>query len=319
MNYFIKMLIPFMDMVLVGPLALASAPFYLFARIGPRKLPKSRELLKSVGIFPIRDHYYQPLFQYAKLRHSPEDVRRLPGINMNIEGQLRFLSSLDYRQELISMQLFEPKERLLAFHFQNGSFESGDAEFLYQVIRHFKPRQIIEIGCGHSTKIACEALRKNNEEASIRTTYTCIEPYEAPWLEKLPVRVLRSPVEDCEMKMFEDLEEGDIVFIDSSHMIRPQGDVLFECLEILPTLKSGVIVHFHDIFTPRDYPEEWLREDVYLWNEQYIVEALLSNSDRYEVLASLNYLKHSHYDLLSKVCPYLEPNREPGSFYIRVK
>ena len=74
----------------------------------------------------------------------------------------------------------------------------------------------------------------------------------------------------------------DILFIGSSHVIRPQGDVLFEYLELLPTLKRGVIVHVHDIFSPRDYPQSWLLDEVRLWNEQYLLEAFLTDNEHWK-------------------------------------
>ena len=88
---------------------------------------------------------------------------------------------------------------------------------------------------------------------------------------------------------------------------------------ILPSLKPGVYVHVHDIFTPKDYLKKWIVDDVKFWNEQYLLEAMLSHSSRYEIIAALNYLKHHHYDSLAKVCPYLSEDREPGSFYFRVR
>ena len=97
------------------------------------------------------------------------------------------------------------------------------------------------------------------------------------WLNDVSgIEVLRQRVEQMDKQLFLELEENDILFIDSSHMIRPQGDVLCEYLEILPTLRPGVLVHIHDIFTPRDYPDEWLIDEVKLWNEQYLLEAFLS-------------------------------------------
>ena len=102
-------------------------------------------------------------------------------------------------------------------------------------------------------------------------------------------------------------------------MIRPQGDVLKEYLEIFPQLKPGVFVHVHDIFTPKDYLKSWVVDDVRFWNEQYLLEALLTNTNRYEVIAALNFLKNNHYELFSQVCPYITKEREPGSFYFRVK
>ena len=120
--------------------------------------------------------------------------------------------------------------------------------------------------------------------------------------------------------MFQELDAGDILFIDSSHMIRPQGDVVFEYLEILPTLKDGVIVHIHDIFSPRDYPADWVIDRVWFWNEQYLLEAFLTLNSDWKIIGALNYLRHNHYDKLKEKCPFLTQDREPGSFYIqRVK
>jgi hypothetical protein len=315
----IKNLLPLIDVSLMAPLSVAAQIFKFYARLGGTRLPKCREHLKATGIYPIRDHYYQPLFKDSRLKQSLREPRHLPGIDWRTEDQINFLSRLNYSNELELLRFNEPSQDFLKFSFNNGSFESGDAEILYQILRHYKPKRMIEIGSGHSTKIAHEALKKNFVETGIKATHTCIEPYEMDWLEQLGVNVERKLVEDCDISFFDNLEKDDILFIDSSHMIRPQGDVLVEYLQIIPRLRSGVIVHIHDIFSPHDYPDEWVRNDVSFWNEQYILEALISNKSRYEIIAALNYLHHHYYGSLKRVCPYLEKDREPGSFYFRIK
>ena len=120
-------------------------------------------------------------------------------------------------------------------------------------------------------------------------------------------------------RIVEMLHEGDLLFINSTHIIRPQGDVLFEYLQLIPSLESGVFVHVHDVFTPRDYLDEWLLEEKRFWNEQYLLEAILSNSHRYEVLLANNYLRHDHPAEFERVCPYLLAGAEPGSLYFRVR
>ena len=137
----------------------------------------------------------------------------------------------------------------LRFEFENPSFRAGDAEVWYQVVRTTK----FEIG-RNSTRLAAQAIRRSMaEDTEYACEHICIEPYEMPWLEDSGVTTVRERVENVDPAIFAALEDGDILFIDSSHMIRPQGDVLFE-LSLLPTLAPGVIVHVHDIFTPRDYP-----------------------------------------------------------------
>jgi len=129
--------------------------------------------------------------------------------------------------------------------------------------------------------------------------------------------VVRQKVEELPTAFFSELAGNDILFIDSSHVIRPQGDVLFEFLELLPTLSKGVIVHVHDIFSPRNYPSQWLEGEVRFWNEQYLLEAFLSHNKTWKVIGALNFLHHNCYDQLKSVAPFLSPEREPGSFYIQ--
>jgi predicted O-methyltransferase YrrM len=217
------------------------------------------------------------------------------------------------------LNLNAPPKSVADFHLDNGRFVRGDAEFLYQFIRTIKPKKIIEIGSGYSTKIARLAHIKNKQETSKSTKHICIEPFEMKWLEDLgDIDIIRSRVETLLLDWSSELQAGDLLFIDSSHIIRPHGDVLKEYLDILPRLSAGVYVHIHDIFSPRDYLKRW-QHQMNFWNEQYILEALLSNTNRYEVVAALNLLKHDQFDALQRVCPYISANDEPGSIYIRVK
>jgi hypothetical protein len=240
----------------------------------------------------------------------------LPGIDLNVKGQLDLLNQLDYSSELIDR--WNKPGIPPIFSISNGSFEAGDAEYWYSIIRHFKPRRIIEIGSGCSTLIAMQAIKENqNDDSTYACEHICVEPYEAPWLEVAGVSVVRNRVQDLDLSFFAELDKNDILFIDSSHIIRPQGDVITEFLKILPTLKASVIVHVHDIFTPKDYSSAAIVGEVSFWNEQYLLEAFLTQNDSWEIIGALNYLQHNHYEDLKRVCPYLEPTREPGSFYLR--
>ena len=307
--------------LLVAVLAAPCAYLLLgYRRIGSKRLPLTTMLLKKIGLFPIRRHYYEPLFDDSALTKPLSDDRSLPGIDLNVSGQLSFLDNLTYSPELLEMNWNKKSDDPNAFCFGNGSFESGDADFLYQFIRAAKPGKIVEIGSGYSTKIARLASLRNFAESNRKTTHTCIEPYEMSWLESLgEISVVRKRVEDCNLDWGRELGAGDLLFVDSSHMIRPQGDVLTEYLEIFPLLSAGVYIHIHDILTPKDYLRRWVVEEVRFWNEQYLLEALLSNTERYEVIGALNYLMHHKYEQLKDVCPYLTPEREPGSFYMRVR
>jgi predicted O-methyltransferase YrrM len=245
--------------------------------------------------------------------------RDLVGIDWNISEQLDLLSRFHFNEELLKFPL--TYERDLQYFYRNGVFESGDAEFLYNMIRYFKPRRVFEIGSGQSTLLTTIAIQANGRsDPNYHCRHVCIEPYENNWLQQLNIELVRSPVERLDKSLFGELEQNDILFIDSSHMIRPQGDVLFEYLEILPILKSGVLVHIHDIFSPKDYLHEWIHQDVRFWNEQYLLEAFLSFNAQFKIIGSLNFLKHHYPQELAGPCPVLRKQidfREPGSFWIR--
>lgn len=270
----------------------------------------------NVGVFPIRDHYYEPRFDYRRAKQDSIHGRTLVGIDWNIPGQLKMLERFTFAEELADIP--QEKPDALKFYLNNSAFGPGDAEYWYQLIRAAKPRRIVEVGSGNSTLMAIIAICKNrDEEPNYQCEHVCIEPYEMPWLEQTGVSVERKKVEDMGVQYFSRLQENDILFIDSSHIIRPQGDVLFEYLEVLPSLNKGVIVHVHDIFSPRDYPDEWLKNEVRFWNEQYLLEAFLSDNANWRILGALNYLHHNHHQLLKSVARSLTPEHEPGSFYIQ--
>jgi len=304
--------------VVISIWLLAAAPaLILFSKKRSKSFPLTGGVLKKMGLFIIPDSYYYPLFNSRYLRHDLSNPRHLPGLKLNIAQQITFLGELDYYAEV--MELFAASNKLIyGFEFGNGSFEAGDAEFLYQFCRYTKPSRVIEIGSGNSTRIVAKALERNRQQGSCCAQHICIEPYENTWLSELPVELIREPVQNVSLERFESLESGDLLFIDSSHIIRPQGDVLFEYQEVLPILKSGVFIHIHDIFTPKDYLREFIVDKELMWNEQYLVEAILQHSNRYEIVASLNYLQTKHHGLLARVCPFVTESNQPGSLYLRV-
>jgi len=305
-----------LDLILVPFMYLAGLLMKFVRSRGVSRLPHSRNALLDVGVFPVRNHYYEPQFDFRKLRRPLSEPRPLPGIEWNEEAQLGLLNKLNRADELAGIPSEPAGEGV--FHFGNGTYESGDAEFWYQLVRELKPRRIFEIGSGFSTLMAVRAVARNRQEdTSYDCRHVCIEPYEMPWLEKTGVEVLRQKVEEVEPAFFAELAAGDILFIDSSHVIRPEGDVLYEYLELLPTIAPGVTVHVHDIFSPRNYPAEWLRDEVRFWNEQYLLEAFLAHNGEWEIVAALNFLQHAHPEKMKKVCPYLSGEGEPGSFYLR--
>ena len=159
------------------------------------------------------------------------------------------------------------------------------------------------------------------EDTNYNCKLTCIEPYEFKWLKNKEVNFIENIVENIDINLFRSLNYNDILFIDSSHIIKPDGDLLFIFMNILPILNSGVYIHFHDIFTPRDYPVFWVKDKILLWNEQYLLESFLSYNNKYQVTCSLNFLKNNYWQNIKNYFPILSehPDTEPGSFWILKK
>lgn len=309
----------------LAPATLLSAWYFLLLRKNRLvQLPITRTILGRIGVYPLLDHYYEPLFRTQLLDRKFHDRRVLPAVDLNVAGQLAWLARFRYGDELRALPRDPPADAGPGvYYYRNGAFEAGDGEFLYSLIRYAKPKRLIEIGCGHSTRMAQTAIARNVRDNPAHVCrHICIEPYENDWLEQLGVEVLRERVETLDLRLFTELQAGDILFIDSSHIIRPQGDVLFEILQVLPSLAPGVFIHVHDVFTPCDYPNKWVIDSVRFWNEQYLLEAFLSFNDRFEVIGALGHLAAHYPRELAAAFPVFPEEQRAGrggkvSFWMR--
>lgn len=304
-------LLPVADVLLLPFTLLASMLLCAIRMAGVERFRAARWVFKKIGVFPVRDQYYEPMVNPGHLHRPLDEPRELPGIEWDEAQQLQMLARFKYRDELLAFP-WEP-DGTGGYHFGNPAFGPGDADILYSLTRHLKPRRFIEIGSGHSTLLARAALQRNHtEDGQYECRHVCIEPYESPWLAKLEVELIRERLERMNLSLFDELEDGDILFIDSSHVIRPQGDVLQEYLGILPRLAKGVWVHVHDIFTPRDYPAPWMIDEVKLWNEQYLLEAFLSHNRDFRIAWMMNHMFHAHRESVLAGCPGLRRAHEAG-------
>ncbi len=224
--------------------------------------------------------WQRPAFQDAWAQVSCDDD------NVVLSETLAFLPELrDY-----------PREADLEFGWNNGMFPPLDAVVYYGLVRSRQPRQIIEIGAGYSTLIALRACAENGVGS-----ITCIEPYPSAALtarEADLTKLIRQPVQNIPDELFLCLDSGDILFIDTSHASKAGSDVHDILFRVLPLLKTGVIIHIHDIFLPFEYPREWISDIGIIWNEQYAVLALLMNSSRYRVIMPNHLASIEHADAL---------------------
>jgi len=261
-------------------------------------------------------HFYQPIPDTQSLPETLWDrPSELVGIDMNDAMQLDLLRNHfpKLRREYDEFPV-EPTGEPGRFHFNNGLFDGTDALVAYCMIRHFKPRLIIEVGSGFSSLVAAEAIAKNKNSALI-----CIEPYPPDFLRQgFPGlhSLIEKKVEEIDIGFFSQLESGDILFVDSSHTVKIGGDVNYLFLEVLPRLKPGVIVHVHDIFLPFDYRRDWVMDELRFWTEQYLLQAFLTFNSEFEVLMANSYLNRDHQEDLKATFPNLASWRG-GSFWMR--
>lgn len=237
-------------------------------------------------------HYYEPLPDFRSITAEQISRRRsYPGIHFAWESQFALVDALTgYRDEV----------RSLNFDFENVFFSGFDAVVYYALIRHLRPKRIIEIGGGHSTQIAAQAIERNGAGR-----LTCIEPYPEDRLlnAKLNLELIQRRVEEIDVEFFLSLEANDILFIDSSHTVKFGSDVCYEFLEILPRLKPNVWIHVHDIFFPHDYPADWLLKRRLALNEQYLLEAFLTFNENFSTQLANYWFCLDHLDRAIRLWP----------------
>ncbi len=173
-----------------------------------------------------------------------------------------------------------------------GWFPRLDAAAAYAMVRHHAPGRIVEVGSGHSTRFLARAVR----DGGIACEITAIDPRPRATIAGLPIQTIALPVQEAGEAPFAPIEAGDVLFIDSSHVLAPGSDVDFLLSRILPTLPTRVLVHFHDIFLPDEYPESWTWRG---YNEQAAVAALIADGGGYEVVFASHHVATTMADRLT--------------------
>jgi hypothetical protein len=208
-----------------------------------------------------------------------------------------FLSA-DYEKILVTLEghrarfesFCQPESNDVEYTFDNDYMTSPDAEVLYSITYHGQPARILEIGCGHSTRIIRQSIR----DAGFNCCHTCVDPAPRREIVSSTDQIISARVESLDpATLVRDLAAGDVLFIDTSHEVLPANDVAYIYGSLLPRLKVGVLVHIHDIFLPYEYPLTWVMERGWKWGEQYIVQAMLTSRGQWEVLWPGYYLQRT--------------------------
>lgn len=224
----------------------------------------------SVGRIEIEDFYpysFAPRVRYGNDQPPHEQIDRLLAAGLRAyELTLRDFLPLTDQLLQIPRDLNPGDERLPAWI--NGFLPGLDSVTLYGLLSTKQPRLYLEIGSGYSTRFAALAARRN----SPGTRIVSIDPAPRAEVDALCDEIVRSPLQDCDLKMFDQLERDDILYVDGSHRLLQNSDVEVLFLEVLPRLRKGVLIHLHDICWPYDYPTSYLR---CMYSEQYVLGALL--------------------------------------------
>ncbi len=192
----------------------------------------------------------------------------------------------------------------------NGYFDTPDAEALYLTYRQRRPRRIVEVGCGNSTRIARQAILDGGWQADL----TAIDPWPRADIAHVVDRFEQATLESVDPAIFDALKAGDMLFIDSSHQVRMSNDVAHLFCRIIPALASGVVIHVHDVFLPYEYPKRFFY-DCPSWGEQYVLHALLQGGG-YEILWPGYYLQRARPDAVAAL-PFLATGRAQSFWMVK--
>jgi hypothetical protein len=321
---FLRRGVDFVEFAVVGSFAPVLAPIISFmARTGA-----GTDACLRRGCLPMPVHYYSPVPDLADLERRKVWDRRsdLAGIDFRPQAQIAFLNELGQKFGHECDWPPNPTGDPCQFYTENTNFSYGCAASTHCILRYFKPRHVIEIGSGNSSLVIAAALLLNAKD-SAAAEYTIIDPYPRPIIKRgLPggTQLVNQRAELLDVDFFERLSENDVLFVDSGHTVRIGGDVNYLILDVLPRLAPGVIVHFHDISLPSEYPKVYATNSRFrmFWTEAYLLQAFLCFNDRFEVLLAMSYLTADRKEELFAAFPLYDPAKHlltSGSFWIRRK
>ncbi|MEL0083515.1 MAG: class I SAM-dependent methyltransferase [Gammaproteobacteria bacterium] len=272
------------------------------------------------GAYP-PGHFYSPVpdaqevERYLDRRAGGADDE-IPGINLNADHQFSLLK--EYSGWYSQLEFPERQQAGKRYWYENGFFSYADAIFLHGFLCKHRPQRIIEVGSGFSSAAILDVVDSQGLQS---TELTFIEPYPERLnsllsaTDKQSARVVVDQVQAVPLAEFARLQAGDLLFIDSSHVVKCGSDLQYLLFEVLPALASGVFVHFHDVFYPFEYPPEWLRKGRY-WNENYFLRAFLAHNVAWSIYFFNTYVARKFADFISDELPLCQRN-PGGSLYIR--
>lgn len=262
-------------------------------------------------------HFYSPVPDFDDLRATapsslnPVDFE-LAAVDLNENEQLELLDDLS--RFYLQMPFEATRKEGLLYYFENPAFSYADAILLHCMIRHHRPKRIIEVGSGFSS---CMMLDTNELFFGGEIDLTFIEPYPDLLTSLVKtgkpesINLIQSPLQEVDLIVFESLSANDILFIDSTHVSKFGSDVNQLFFKILPKLNPGVLIHFHDIIYPFEYPPHWILKGR-AWNEAYLLRAFLQYNNAYRIALMNTYLLQQHRTFFEQKMPLCLQNTGGG-------
>ena len=265
-------------------------------------------------------HYYSPIPLVKEIKEKESKIfnfpNSIPSVDLNEEEQIRLLKI--FKQYYDEMPFKPNKEDGLRYYFENQYYLYSDAIFLYSMIRHTKPKNIVEVGSGHSS---CVILDTNEIYFNNKIACTFIEPYPDRFISLIKksdierIKIIKKDLQDIDLSLFQSLSENDILFIDSTHISKIHSDVNYIFFDILPNLNKGVYIHFHDIFYPFEYPREWIFRGR-AWNEAYMLRSFLQYNNKFKIVFFNTYMAHTYKSKFMEEYPLCMKNTG-GSIWLK--
>ncbi len=255
-------------------------------------------------------HYDCPLPDISFLDSSLHDLYTAPngadGISLNPDGQLRLLGELAPFAAEFDWPSDQRAER--RFWLNNGRwYTGGDPVILFSMIRRFTPRRIVEVGSGFSSALMLD-INELYYNSSIQLTFVEPDPGRLTSLlrpeDRRIINLITKRVQNISLDLFDSLAPNDILLIDSPHVTKLGSAVNYLMFSVLPRLQPGVLVHFHDIFYPFEYPPEWFRQGR-AWNALYLLRAFLQYNNAFEIVFFNSYIAYQYPDQVRRKVPLM--------------
>ena len=279
-------------------------------------------------------HFYSQIPDIAELKKERYWRTRMSmtGVNgADTNEQAAFLQNICSKELSEEIAAANLHEEAIKENGETGGYGTIECEVLYCFIASQKPKRIVQAGCGVSTSIILKAAA----DVSYTPEIICVEPYPTAYLQQLhdkgKIKLLQQKAQLADEQIFTLLGSNDLLFVDSTHTVKPGSEVNKIILEIMPCLQSGVWVHFHDIFFPYDYTRNLLSDDIFFWSETSLLHAFLTGNNAYEIKLSMSMLHYDKPELIKKLFPHYNPQANdeglravggkhfPCSLFLKVK